>query len=611
MPPEQENEGPLERMRKRLYARKSETSVTESELPTSVPNAPEHWQAPTPPPAVAKPHMSGAALFLVGAAGFFALAGLVTGITLFLGGRTVSVDRADILVEGPASVAGGEKVSLLITIKNNNPVAMTGATLTVRFPEGTTEAEDTSVALAQHTEEVGDIPAGGMVRKTVSATFFGSENQKLSIPVDLEYHTQNSNAVFVKKETYDLTVSTSPIGLSITTLSEVSSGQPFTLSILVRSNARTPLENVAVRAVYPSGFVAKEATPEPLNGTLFSLGTLAAGEEREIRVSGTLLGQDGDERVFRFEGGALKSATVFIAKPFFAVDLSLNSDDAPIIVSSEGGEVVGFLAWTNALSSAIRDGSISVALSGDALDPESVSATNGFYRSSDRTIVFDRESADGLALLNPGDTGNGSFSFRVKSGNALTSLRNPSITLTVSVAGRRVGEGNVSENVSSTLTRTIKIQSGPTLSMESVRTKGPYANTGPWPPKVDTESTYTIQLSSKNTVNSLGNTAATMTLPSYVRYVAGETGVAYNESTRQVTWTVGDLAAGGTKTAAFQVALLPSLSQKGTSPVLVSEARLSGFDRFVQKNAETSAPSVSTDTKTDPANGSDKGRVIQ
>ncbi len=616
-------EDPLERLRRKLYGNKAVSRTPEAGLSSVQPGAPERWSVPQPVPAAPR-KISGPALFLGIAVGVFIIAGIISAVTLYLGGRSVSADRVAIAVEGPTTVAGAEAVSLLVTIKNDNPVAITDVSMTLMFPDGTTEAGDTSVALAQHTESLGDIAPGETVRRTVRATFFGTENQNVSIPITVEYRTSNSNAVFVKKDTYAFTISTSPVGLSITTLSEVISGQSMTLTVLVRSNASAPLENVAVRATYPQGFVPQSTTPEAIQGNLFVLGTLQEGEEREIRVTGTLLGQDGDERVFRFESGALRSessreiatpytekdAPVTVVKPFFAVNLSLNGSNEQEVVVEGGEQVSGSVRWTNALSSAIRDGAISIALSGEALDTGTIVATNGFYRSADKTIRYDRDTTQGLDLLNPGDTGNGTFSFMVKDADALRALRNPTITLTISVAGRRIGENNVAESVNSTLVRTLKVATDVSFEMDAVRTVGPYENTGPWPPRAETESTYTIRLSAANTVNSVARTAAKMTLPSYVRFTGkSDAGITYNESTREVTWTVGDLAPAGSKAAAFQVALLPSASQQGTTPVLVSGAVLTGFDRFVQEDVQDTAPSVDTAISEDPAYSSGKGTV--
>lgn len=625
--PDPSSESPLERMRKRLYAPKSVDSIAPQSLPSSAPRAPERW-ASEAPVAPKGPKISGTALFLGGSLAFFLLAAGVTTFMLFLGGRSVSGDKVEITIEGPTTVSGGEAVPLLVTVRNENPVAISGAVLRLTFPEGTGEAENPSVPLSFYEEELGDIAAGGTVRRTVRASFFGAEDQVFLIPITVEYVTASSNAVFTRDASYELVVSNAPVIVAITALSEVPSGQLMTMTLSVRSNATTPLGNVAVLAEYPFGFNERSAEPEREGGSYFVLGTLAPGEEREIRIGGFLSGQEGEERVFRFTAGSLKAegsrsfavaytekeTTIAIAKPFLTVGLALDRSEEATIIAKAGQDIIAQLAWENALQSVVQDAKIEVKLSGDALDASDVEATNGFYRSSDRTVLFDKDSAAGLASLDPGEFGNGSFSFHTKSGSAMSALRNPSITLDVSISGRRIGESRVPEQVSSTLKRVVKFQTDLTLFMRTMRTTGAFTNTGPWPPKVDQETTYTIELAAENTVNGVGGAKASMTLPSYVRFtgqVSPAGSVTYNESTREVSWAIGDFAAGTTKKASFQVALLPSVSQKGTSPALVGDAVLRGFDRFVQKDAESRANSVDIQAFDDPAYNGSLGVVEQ
>jgi hypothetical protein len=103
-------------------------------------------------------------------------------------------------------------------------------------------------------------------------------------------------------------------------------------------------------------------------------------------------------------------------------------------------------------------------------------------------------------------------------------------------------------------------------------------------------------------------------LPSYVTFTGNvqpaDGSVTYNASTREVTWVVGDMPAGTTgRTAAFQVSLLPSASQQGTSPVLVFPQTISGFDRFVEAQVSSVASDVTTKTQTDPGYNSSFGTV--
>jgi len=95
-----------------------------------------------------------------------------------------------------------------------------------------------------------------------------------------------------------------------------------------------------------------------------------------------------------------------------------------------------------------------------------------------------------------------------------------------------------------------------------------------------------------------------MTLPSYVSFtgLTNPTGsITYNDSTRTVQWTVGDLASGASSQAAFQISFLPSSSQENSSPPLVGNQNLTGTDRFTQTGVSATAGSLSTQAPNDPA----------
>ena len=219
-----------------------------------------------------------------------------------------------------------------------------------------------------------------------------------------------------------------------------------------------------------------------------------------------------------------------------------------------------------------------------------------------------------LANLAPGASGQGTFTFSTKKPSVLVSLRSPSITMKVSVAGKRINESNVPEVVTSTLTRTIRIGTNISLVSRGVRTIGSISNSGPWPPVPDQETTYTIQYTLNNNLNSVGGAKVTASLPSYVRYTGkispNDGSLSYDESNRTVTWSVGDVDTGAIpKTISFQVGLMPSISQSGTYPVLVSAQTLTGTDRFTQKPIQGTVGEITTQIMSDPAYTDAKGKV--
>lgn len=628
--PEEEQLSSLERIRKRLYSNQptSDTLLTDyTQKPVAETRGWDKLKV-AQTIQVETEHMSGPARFFVSAFVFFVLTIVGAGAYLYFGGRSVSANNIILGTQGPTTIASGDTVPLLLTIDNKNPIALHDVTLTIVYPEGTRSSEDPTKPLTSYVENIGDIQSGGHVERTIRASVFGSEGAQISLPIKVQYKTDGSTSVFLKQKQYDFSVTSSPIALTVSSLAQVSSGQSLTMDVQVKNNATTALDNVAVSATYPFGFALTGTDPKPATGNLFYIGSLAPGEQKSIRIIGVASGENMDDRVFKFEGGVTSSPTsaslstsysskeigIKITKPFLATTLDINHDtsDTPVIVA--GVPVSGTVTWLNNLASQVTNGEVHIALSGDALDPTSVQAGSGFYRSSDSTILYTYQTSPTLAKLAPGASGQGSFTFSTKKPAALANLRSPSITMQVSIIGKRVNEKNVPEVVTSTLTRVIRIGTNLNLVTKAVRTIGGISNTGPWPPVPNQETTYTVQYTLNNNLNSVGGTKVVATLPSYVRYTGQVTprdgSLVYDDSNRTVTWNVGDVNVDGTaKIMSFQVGITPSLTQSGSYPVLVSAQTVTGTDRFTQKAIQGTVGEITTQITSDPAYTDSKGKV--
>ncbi|MBU1292573.1 hypothetical protein KJ819_00715 [Patescibacteria group bacterium] len=622
LPESNDDTSTLERLRRKLYAQEAPETFTVPELAHEEVAQPGVSWSP-PPVEDKKPRISWAVIFLIVAAVFFVLAVAGAAYFLIFGARAVSTDRVIISIDAPTAIASGDTVALLLSVQNNNPVPIHSTLIAVDFPETTRSAESMDTPLNHFEDTLGDIEPGKAGQQTIRAVLFGAENERVSIPLRFEYRVEGSNAVFVKETTYDVAITSSPLSVRAEAVTEATAGQPLTFAVTVRSNATTRVEHVAVLAQYPFGFTARKG-----EGPLFPIGSLDPGEEKTVAITGTLAGENSEQKVFRFTAGTRANAdasllavsyttteaAVTLGKPFLNTSLSVNHDGGASPVVSAGSQAQGIISWANTLSTPILDGEILIKLSGAALDPSSVSAYGGFYRSSDTTLIFSKETNSELARLAPGATGNGSFTFATKNPAALTGVKNPTVTATVSVSGRRVGESNVPESVSSSLVRTIKVGTDLSLKARALYSIGAFKNTGPWPPVADTETTYTIELVLANTLNSVANASVSATLPSYVTYTGAvspdDGSLTYNPTSRRVTWNAGEVPAGaGSRTMSFQVKLLPSVSQRGTSPILMSAQQITGTDRFTQKSISFTNPEVTTNTLADPQFQANSGTV--
>ncbi len=631
----------LERLRSRLYSPQAPDAFAPPALSeTDHAGEPEEemyqWKPPKPPKP--KKKVSWVVIFFGVALLFFLAAAGLSLLFILHGGRTVSNDNITIQLPTPTSVASGATVPLIITILNHNPAAITDATITINFPDGTRSATDVSQPLLNYTENLGTIPAGKSMNRTTQAVLFGSANQSVTLPITIQYHTAGSNALFTKQQNFTFTITSAPLSITLQSVDSVAAGQPFVIALAVRSSAATPLDNIAVAAAYPFGFTVQSAklvksstdtsasknTPPLGTGSLFSLGTIAPGQEKDFVITGTLAGTNNDQRDFHFTVGTMKldgsqtidvpyaseSKNITLSKPFLSTTLALNNqgvDPAVPTVVSGGDTVSGQVTWENTLSTPITHGQVSIKLSGNAFDPTSVTVSNGYYDSSTNTITFNEQNSPGLSLLNPGDTGTGTFSITVKKGASLTSLRNPAIQFGVSVSGQP-GTG-AAQTITNNVTGTAVVVTDLTLSSRLVHVTGLFKNSGPLPPSPGNPTTYTAMLSMTNSVNSVSGATASMMLPQYVTFMGhthpNDSSVTYDDRTRMVTWKVADVPAGtgvtsAPLTAAFQISFTPSSSQSASSPVLVENQTLTGVDKFTGSQVGNVAQALTTEITTDP-----------
>ena len=567
---------------------------------------------------------------------FFIIAIGISAFFIFGGSNVVSSQNIDIRIEGPATINGGEELSLQIAIVNKNNVAMKLTDLLVEYPDGTRSATDIAKALPRYRESVGTLAPGEIMQKTVKAILFGSEDTRQSVKVTVEYRIDGSNAIFFTEKVYDVTLISAPLSLSVINLNEITSGQEIDFDIVVTSNSSTVIKDALLSVEYPFGFEFIEANPEStFTDNVWDLGDLQPESKKTIKLKGIIVGENEEERTFRFFAGVSSARdekelevafstilkSIVIKRPFVGVNLALNGDQSSEYISRIGDKIRADIVWVNNMPVRVDDAEIEVKLKGVPLDRFSIEVDDGFYRSSDNTIVYSRETNDNLASINPGESGRATFSFAslgVSSGNI---FNNPEITLDVSVKGKRISENQVPQNIDSSITRTIKLVSDLSLVPRAVYKAGPFTNTGSLPPKVEKETTYTIIWTVTNSSNIVDNTKVTATLPSYVRWVGvtspANANISFNPIGGQITWDVGsikpkaDVSSNGQVEVAFQVALLPSLSQIGEALILVNPQTITAFDRFTNTTISSTKKELTTQLFTDPNYSFSDSNVVE
>lgn len=563
-------------------------------------------------------------LFL-GALAFFLLAAGFGAYVIFGGSDSVSAKNLDISVIGPSNIAAGAPLELQVAVRNKNSAQVENAQLVVEYPDGTKAASSVNKDLSYEKDSLGTLASGALAQHTISALLYGDKDTVAHIKLTVEYNLKGSNTLFYADSGYDVTISSSPVSVTVNALDQVTSGQQVVLAVNVVSNSTTIVRSVLLRGTYPFGFTPTIASPQPADGgSTWSIGDMQPGDKRTITVVGTLSAQDGESRVFKFQAGTASDSdahsigtsflvaqkSITVEKPFLGVDVAVNGTDAKTYASAPQATVPVDITYTNNTSSEIDNALINVKLNGTLYDKQSIAARGGFYRSADNSITWDHTTNPELAAIAPGATGKVSFEFKtlpVTTQNA--SVSQPQVSFDVNVSGKRLGDSSAEEAVAAIDSRVVKISSKLGLVSRIVYSTGPFRNAGQIPPRADHPVTYTVIWSITNTSNDISGAKIVATLPNYVSWLgtslpAGEK-IAFDPVTRAIEWDPGTIQAdaGVTKSAreiAFQVSYLPSVSQLGTVPVLVIKPSLSGTDTWTGVSLSDQREDLTTRLSTDP-----------
>ncbi|HEU0085708.1 MAG TPA: hypothetical protein VFQ59_01995 [Candidatus Paceibacterota bacterium] len=639
MPHDPDKLNRIEELKTKLSSKGYEVKAKARNVFSATPQktVPDSWENDTPSNDFTEKFLMKTSVFkrfFIFSIAFFLLAAGFAAYTFFGKGNTISNENIEISILGNAFTAGGEELPLQIEIINRNTSPLELADLIIEYPRNasfdfTRDTERLRVSL-------GTVPSGGVRNENVKVVLFGEQGSIKPIRVSLEYRVEGSNAIFVKEKSFEVSISSTPINLFVEGPTALSPNQDITLDIKAILNATRAAQRMLIKVDYPVGFQFASATPAPTIGNnMWSLGDLSPGAERKISISGKMVEvSDGEEKTFRIYSGSESTRdkteigtifnslghTVAIQKPFIEASLSINGAYQREYAVDSKTKIHGSIVWSNNLNTSINDVVIKAKISGNAVNRSTIE-TQGFYNSSEDTITWDKNSISELGQVGPGRTGTVAFTFEsiplTSPGGGM--LPEPSARIDVSIAGRQPITDNA-EDLKNTESKIIRIISDVNFAAKALYYSGAFTNTGPIPPKAEQKTTYTVVWSVTNTANNISNAQIRSTLPQWVRFVGPISPPAenlnFNPSTKEIIWEIGNMprglgVTGAAREVSFQVELLASLSQVGTTPVLVNDMVLTGRDDFAKVDVRVNKGSINTRLQNDPSFPVTGDRVVE
>lgn len=630
----------LERLQKRLYRQGEEFGERKArpELYTRTGRVTEEWSTIEEKTEETKKFFPKRkipllTLFLViSGVAAIAIAGFTTWYILYGGAGSISVKDVVIKIDAPQEVAGGDLVRWEVNVINGTNRELEIADLIFYYPGGSRPVLEEDRTTLRKRIALGKIPAHERVTRIFEAFIFGEEKSRSSARAILEYRISGSNVILANESAAEILVTKAPLTVSIKAPPDINSGDDITLEVEIISQAKDILDEAVLEITYPEGFSFRSADPfASLGNNRWVLGNIKPNEKRRILIRGLLSAPDLEDRHFRVEVGKLQDnriavlyggsiITVTLERPF--LDFSF--------VKGETGDVLKPRAfggieikWKNNLPVAVQNAILRVHIEGKGLEEASLLVDRGFYRGTDKTLIWNASSYPAFAFVEPGEEGSVRFQFRVPSSFSMQSSADAHVALTLQGTFEALDRPPGYEDIDISTSREyeLKVATDLQLVRKGLYYFDPLPGLGPLPPKVGQETVYTITWTLLNTTNEVKNLKIESVLPAYMVWkgvvVPSDGSLVYDQISGKIIWNVGSLPAGAgtihpSKEVYFQVGFTPVPADVGRIPIIVAEAVVSAEDGFTGIALRDSEPAQTIDlSDTDPNFRRGQGVITQ
>lgn len=545
-------------------------------------------------------------------------------------------DRVNIEVLVPQQVEAASRVRFEVRIANRNDIDLQEVALIFYYPSGSQQLFG-GEQKNQERRVLGTISAGASLTEVFESRLFFADEARPGRVV-LEYRVARSNAILTKEKAIENIIIKSPLSIEVTAPDDVREGQEVAFDVRLISQADAPLINIAVRVQYPVGFIYKTSTIAPVDqGTTWVFPTLSTGEELQFTISGVMSGFEGERKSLIFSTGVLEQNTIFnryaqfvktisLLSSFIDIDIKVRpqhvNDRGEFFVSA--GETLNVaISYKNNLPVSLESVTVRAKLEGDMFDIRQLRVERGFFDSRTSSIVWNTGSNADLAKLIPGQEGELKFTIGVDSNPVVrtTSDKNFLVKITTTLDPAIVPESLRGVDITARDEFNALLTTQLQLAPKMLYFYDPLPGHGPIPPRVNQETVYTVIWSLANSVNDIRDVVVEGTLPAYMIWknsiVPAGQDIRFDSSTGRVQWRVGTVLSGTGSlrpalSAAFQVGFVPSLSQVGSQPILLTGLKISGVDNFTEVLISDSRFSeLTTQLRDDPAVSFGQGTVVE
>jgi len=494
--------------------------------------------------------------------------------------------RLEIL--GPEKVAVGEKVGFLVKYKNNSNAILEEPRLYFQCPS------DSYLEKGERMEEkeLENIYPGQERSFNFECIIWGKEREIKEVEGWIVFRPKNLKSKFEVKNSFHFEIVKSLLNFEVDMPSKVEKDKVFRFNIYYFSNNPEPVSQIKIKANFPNDFQLISSSLPLSEENVWTIKDLGAEVGGKIEIQGILKGRIGEVKNFSFslfftenkKEILLKELTkkVMVEKTNLFIRQEING--RPNFVASLGDVLHYEIYFKNIGNQPLEKLNLICILEGDVFDLDDLKTLTGYFRKGDNSIVFDWKENPSLAFLEPMEEGKVEFWVSLKKEN----IKSP-------ILRNKIFIGSTKEEFETKILSPIEIKQVGYYHDEV------FGNSGPLPPRVLQETSFTVGWIIKNPLNEISNVKVRAQLEKNVRVLLSnifpETESSrffYDSEKGEIFWSIEKLESHQEKTIYFQIVFSPQPEQRGTICPLISEITLEGYDLFTNENVSIRGNSLST-----------------
>ena len=524
--------------------------------------------------------------------------------------------KLEILSSDKAELA--QEVEYIIKYKNNGNIRLEEPKLIFEYPKYSL-VEGGVLRQEIGSEKLGEaIYPGEEKIIRFKGRLLGKEGEIKEAKAWLSYRPKDLTARYESDTTFSTVIEKVPLVFEFDLPSKIESGKNIQFRLNYSSNIDYPLSDLRCIVEYPSGFEFSRSVPESMEQTEWEIPLLNRAEGGRIEIWGSLSGELKEQKNFKAKLGVwqegefilLKEITkgVEIVEPSLYISQQINGN--PEYVANPGDMLHYEISFRNIGEETMMDLAMIIKLEGEAFDFYSIKAPEGKFQLGDNSIIWDGSEIPKLRFLDGQEQGKVEFWINLKDEWGVGSIQDkePLVKNKIYLSQARKEFAT-------------KINSKLVINQKGYFNDDVFGNNGPIPPKVDSLTTYTITWQIENYHNELKNVKVKAVLPENVRLTGKispeeeSSSFAFDSQSREIVWQVDDLEIGAgvfsqNKTCIFQVALVPTQSQRGSTAILVNEVEIFGEDQWTEHIISITAEAIDTTLPDDETISIEQG-IIQ